>query len=87
MGEEDDPCRALFIALARHWWPTDVTETLIQITAPHFVAGIVARDGKVIEAANIVKYMRGWDGKQVADYCKEKGWSWRRVVVQTWEPT
>lgn len=70
---------ALIAEIVRHWWTDDMTETLIQITAPHFVAGIVARDGKVIEAASIVKYMRGWDGKQVADYCKMQGWSWRRV--------
>ena len=54
-------------------------ETLIAIEAPHFYAGIVARDGKVIEAASIVKYMKGWSGQKVADYCKEKGWTWEKV--------
>jgi hypothetical protein len=60
----------------------EVTEILIAIDAPHFYAGIVARDGKVIEAAHIVKYMKGWDGKRVANYCKAKGWNWE-VVSRT----
>jgi hypothetical protein len=61
----------------------DITETLISIDAPHFCAGVVARDGKVIEAAHIVKYMKGWDGKRVAEYCKTKGWKWEVVSVTT----
>lgn len=60
-----------------------VTETLIVIDAPHFYAGIIARDGKVIEAADIVKYMRGWDGPKVAAYCKRKGWKWAKVHTVT----
>ena len=54
-------------------------ETLITIDAPHFNAGIVARDGIVIEAAPIVRYMIGWDGKRVVDYCRAHGWTWERV--------
>lgn len=54
-------------------------ETLVQITTPYFCAGVVARDGIVREAAPIVRYMKGWDGIRVADYCRSKGWSW--VVV------
>lgn len=60
----------------------EITETLIAIDAPHFYAGIVARDGRVVEAAHIVKYMKGWDGAKVAAYCKSKGWSWE-VVSRT----
>jgi hypothetical protein len=54
-------------------------ETLIAIDAPHFYAGLVAQDGKVIEAAPIIGYMLGWTGKQVANYCAKKGWVWERV--------
>jgi hypothetical protein len=61
----------------------EIAETLVAIDAPHFYAGIVARNGKVIEAAHIVKYMKGWDGKKVADYCKQKGWSWELVSTTT----
>lgn len=54
-------------------------ETLVVIDAPHFYAGLIAVDGRVIEAAHIVKYMKGWSGQRVADYCREKGWRWERV--------
>ena len=56
-------------------------ETLIAIEAPHFYAGLVARHGRVIEAADIIRYMRGWDGQRVADYCKQKGWAWSKVTT------
>lgn len=54
-------------------------ETLVQITAPHFCAGVVAREGIVREAAPIVRYMTGWDGKRLAGYCRTKGWTWTVV--------
>ena len=53
-------------------------EQLVQIDAPHFCAGIVARDGRVIVAAPILHYMTGWDGQQVKSYCEKKGWAWTR---------
>ena len=52
---------------------------VVQIAAPHFCAAIVARDGKCVEAAPILRYMIGWDGKQVAAYCVHKHWSWWRA--------
>jgi hypothetical protein len=52
-----------------------VTEVAVQITAPHFCAGVVARDGRVVAAAPIVRYMVGWDGRRVRDYCRRKGWT------------
>lgn len=55
---------------------TDGPEIIVSIDAPHFNAGIVAQGGRVIEAAHIVKYMKGWTGQQVADYCHKKGWTW-----------
>jgi hypothetical protein len=51
---------------------------LVRIVAPHFVAAVVA-DSVVRECAPILSYMMGWNGRQVADYCKRKGWSWERV--------
>ncbi len=52
---------------------------LIQITAPHFSAGIVTEyrqgDGDVVTAAApIVKYMNGWSANEVAKYCCKKKW-------------
>lgn len=50
-------------------------EMLAVIEAPHFYAGIVLRGDRVIEAADIVRYMRTWSRARVRDYCKRKGWS------------
>ena len=47
---------------------------MIQITAPHFCAGIDLADGFVIEAALIVKYMHDWSQTKVLNYCRVKGW-------------
>ncbi len=52
-----------------------IMEVLAQIAAPHFHAGIVLWDGKVIEAAPIIGYMKKWSRDRVRDYCKAKGWS------------
>jgi hypothetical protein len=53
-----------------------VTEILACIDAPHFFAGIVLWDGRVVEAAPIVGYMkRGkWTRTRIRDYCASKGW-------------
>lgn len=57
------------------------TETLAQIDAPHFCAGIVLWNDAVTEAADIVKYMRKWSRDRVRDYCKTKGWK----VTVVWQ--
>ena len=53
-----------------------MTEVLAVIDAPHFYAGIVLWDDRVIEAADIVRYMKKqkWSRDRVRDYCKSKGW-------------
>lgn len=51
-----------------------MTETLALIDAPHFYAGIVLQNDRVVEAADIVKYMRGWTRMRVRGYCRNKGW-------------
>lgn len=47
-----------------------------RIEAPHFVASVTVSPilDQIIRAAPIVGYMKGWSVKQVADYCKKKGW-------------
>jgi hypothetical protein len=49
---------------------------LIQIDAPHFCAGAVLSEGKVIQAAPIIHYMKGWKLPKIQDYCKKKGWKY-----------
>lgn len=53
-----------------------VVEILAAIDAPHFHAGIVLWDDRVIEAADIVHYMkRGkWTRDRVREYCQQNGW-------------
>lgn len=50
--------------------------TLIRIVAPHFVAGVIARGGVIVEAAPIVRYMLGWDGRRFAAYCRRQQWEY-----------
>lgn len=52
-----------------------IIEILAQIRAPHFCAGIVLWDNKVVEAAPIVSYMKRWSRSRVRDYCNTKGWN------------
>jgi hypothetical protein len=56
-------------------------EVLVQITAPHFVAGLIQRDGVVTKAAPIIKYMTGWRIEKVRTYCAGKSWSVRVLLV------
>lgn len=47
---------------------------LLQVTAPHFCAGLVASDYVVTEAAPIIRYMLKWRTLRVWQYCIRKGW-------------
>jgi hypothetical protein len=60
-----------------------VSGTLVRIEAPHFVAGIVAENGRVVRTAPILHYMLGWDGRRVAAYVRAKGWAWVLVTAAT----
>ncbi|WP_334358420.1 MULTISPECIES: hypothetical protein [unclassified Bradyrhizobium] len=53
------------------------------IDAPHFNAGIVLWDDRVVEAAPIVGYMKKqkWTRDRVRDYCREMGWQ----ISVVWE--
>lgn len=44
------------------------------INAPYFCAGVVIEDGRVVRAAPIIHYMRGWSQTRAMDYCRRKGW-------------
>lgn len=48
-------------------------ETVIAIDGGYFYAGLVVANRLVIDAAPIIKYMVGWDGKRVKEYCEKKG--------------
>jgi len=55
-----------------------VIKILAAIDAPHFHAGIVFLDDRVVRAAPIVSYMKGWSRDRVRAYCKKKGW---KIIV------
>jgi hypothetical protein len=47
---------------------------LIRISSSYFVAGIILEDKVVVKCAPILRYMRGWSGSDVINYCNKKGW-------------
>jgi hypothetical protein len=56
-----------------------VIEILAQVSAPHFVAGIVLVDDRVTKAAPILHFMRGWSRDRVRAFCLESNWNIRVV--------
>ena len=66
----------------------NITETVMQITAPYFCAGIVLRNGRAIDGAPILHYMlsNGWDEEKIRGYCLKKGWSITAVPLPTGNP-
>lgn len=53
-----------------------MNERTMQITAPHFCAGLVLADNRVTEAAPILRYMIGWPITRVWLYCHKKRWTY-----------
>lgn len=58
-------------------------ELTAQIKADKFTAAIVLHDNRVVEAAPIVKYMKGWKRSSVRSYCKERRWEISVVRSET----
>ena len=59
---------------------------LYQIKAPYFTAGLFFGYSKgddlfVMEAAPIIKYMKGWNLNRLENYCKRKGWDCNEVEL------
>lgn len=50
---------------------------MLQITAPHFVAGYDTETGNI---APIIKYMEGWGLDEISEYCSIK--QWELLVMQ-----
>lgn len=45
--------------------------TLLRITAPHFVAGVVVGE----RAAPIIGYMKRWEADKIRAYARRRGWT------------
>lgn len=52
----------------------------VRIIADHFTCGIVVQNKLVIEAAPIVRYMVGWESKEVRSYCDKRGWKYDKIT-------
>jgi hypothetical protein len=55
--------------------------TLHRITAPHFAAGIVIDEDRVVHTAPILRYMMSWSEDEVTNYCHNKGWKMEVVLM------
>lgn len=53
---------------------TQTTETLVHIDAPHFRAGVVVVNGRVVRSADILAWMTGRSASYLRAYCRRKGW-------------
>lgn len=52
---------------------------LLRITAPHFVAGVIFKDKRPVEAAPIIKYMERMTAAQIKSYLQYKNWKWEWI--------
>lgn len=48
--------------------------TAIRLTSHYFCAGVVLGQKRVIRAAPILKYMKGWTRDEVLRYARNKRW-------------
>lgn len=54
---------------------------LLRVNAPHFTAGAIMTEDKVIHAAPIIYWMVGKDRGYLKRYCKRKGWDIRAYRI------
>lgn len=52
----------------------NMEEVLIRVVAPHFVAGLVLRAGRVVLAAPILRWATGKPEDFLVTYFERKGW-------------
>lgn len=62
-----------------------MSERLIRVVAPHFVAALVMVDGRCTEAAPILKWAIGKGEDWLRAYFRDKGWR-ATEVKQEGEP-
>ena len=53
---------------------------LLIVYAPHFVAGLVAVNDKVVKAAPIIKYLKNKNIDQAKATCERRGWPWIEIL-------
>lgn len=56
-----------------------MTEHLLRVTAPHFVAGAIWCGGRCVKAAPILGWMHGKDASGVKEFMQRMGWEWQWI--------
>ena len=49
-------------------------ELMVRVASRYFVSGFVVRDGFVVKAAPLLRYMIGWPTSRAMGYMDGKGW-------------
>lgn len=58
-----------------------MSEFLVRVVAPHYVAGLITRDGIIVEAAPILKWSVGRSWEFFRWWCRRKGYEvlWLKI--------
>lgn len=56
--------------------------TVLYITAPHFTAGAVCKDGVVVKVKEQVSYMEGWTISFAQNFCKQMNWGCQSIDTE-----
>lgn len=54
-------------------------EVIVRVVAPHFVAGLVLENGRVVKAAPILRWAVGRTLPAIEQYCYRRQWILERV--------
>lgn len=73
------PASWMRIMPARNYSPN---EELVYVDAPHFCAALFHVNGKIIDAAPILRWAIGKQLDWFLAYCKRKGWKYEQPTVQ-----
>lgn len=60
-------------------WNLIMNDGFYQISASHFCCGVVVKNNKVIEAANIIGWAYARPANEVFDYFKKKKYKIKRI--------
>jgi hypothetical protein len=63
-----------------------LTGDLVRVVAPHFVAGIIVRDGKCVTAAPILRWAIGKTRDELRAYFASKRWDARIIAANAKNP-
>jgi hypothetical protein len=53
---------------------------MIIVTSKYFRAAVILKNNRVVKAAPILKYMKGWSKEQIIAYCQDRKMGIRRTT-------